>query len=288
MSTFAVIGGGVSGMAAARMLAGAKPLSGPAPEPALPHGVPPSGRTRVVLIEASSRLGGKVLTSDDGEAAFDTGPDQFLRRDPSAENWCRRLGLGDDLVEPAARRAGVFSYGRSRELPPSLVLGIPTEPLRAGDTGAVSAAGCWRGELDRVLPGRILAEGELGLDETADASLELPAGTILRRRLGDELVDRLADPLLGGINAGSLDRLSLGTIAPRVAEALVGRRDLLEPLSALARAQSPAGTSSPFYGLRGGLGRLIERAGAELSGLGVEVRSRVAVTALEKTPGGYG
>ncbi|MGH9292399.1 MAG: protoporphyrinogen oxidase [Acidimicrobiales bacterium] len=292
---FAVIGGGVSGMAAARLLAGAKRLSaGPPPGAPDPSGAPhPSGAPqsrRVVLFEAESRLGGKVLTGDAGEAAVDLGPDQFLRRDPAALRWCAELGLSDLLVEPAVRRAGVFSYGAARPLPGGLVLGIPLRPSEAVAGGAVSAAGCWRGELDRLLPGRPLTACDLGLEggaqENGGADEERSAGAILRARLGDELVDRLADPLLGGINAGRLDMLSLGTIAPGVAAALVGHHDLLEPLSA-TYAPTPA-SASPFYGVAGGLGAMIERGTEELSRLGVLARRSTAVRSLERRDAGFG
>lgn len=290
MSRYVVIGGGVSGLAAARLLAGAIPVSdsdaGGSPTGA--H----SARGTVVLLEASERLGGKILTGTFSGTRVELGPDQFLRRDPSAERLCRHLGLGDDLVEPSAGSAAVFAGGRPRQLPAGLVLGIPTDLdalARSGIVGqeAVDFAG---GDAER--PGAVLEAADVGLETPGrnddDPARERSAGAILRARLGDEIVDRLVDPLIGGINAGSIDNLSLGTVAPQIARLLVGHRDVLAPLAAsmpvaAARTQpaQATGTSSepvgerrisPFFGVAGGLGRVVSGLQTELGQLGCEVR----------------
>lgn len=295
MRTLVVVGGGVSGMAAARLLAGARRL-GSGGDPA-PFSLPGA---RVVLLEASSRLGGKVLTGNVDGVPVELGPDQFLRRDPVAELWCESLGLDSSLVAPAARVAGVWSYGALRPLPAGLVLGVPTDLGAVRSSGVVSAEGCARAALDAALPGEPLGPAELGLWPAEEADGRSPKGTgersagaILRARLGDEIVDRLVDPLLGGINAGGVDRLSLSTVAPAVARALVGTRQVMEPLRPLApplyaiRGEGASRTPSPFFGLAGGLGRLVDAAAAELDALGVEVRlSSPASKVVLSTDGG--
>ena len=106
---------------------------------------------------------------------------------------------------------------------------------------------------------------------------ERSAGEILRARLGDEVVDRLVDPLLGGINAGSVDTMSLGTAAPQIARALVGHRDVIAPLAATAPPATGAGPPpSPFFGLRGGLSRLVDACCAELRAGWCRVASALA------------
>ncbi|HLI43695.1 MAG TPA: protoporphyrinogen oxidase [Acidimicrobiales bacterium] len=264
----AVIGGGMSGLAAARSLSrcGAE----------------------VVVLEAAERFGGKVHTGrlPGSGALVELGPDQFLRRDPSAEEWCRELGLGELLVAPAARTAGVYSYGRMRDLPSGLVLGLPTDLDAVAASGVVSPAGVERARADAEESGEHppMTAAELGLTPVDGGAIppdeELSAGALLRPRLGDEVVDRLVDPLLGGINAGSVDTMSLGVSAPVVAAALAGQRHVIPALAAGDGARG--GGESPFYGLRGGLGQMVDACVAELSALGVQLRPSTAVAALER------
>ncbi|HEY6426542.1 MAG TPA: FAD-dependent oxidoreductase, partial [Acidimicrobiales bacterium] len=109
----AVVGGGISGLAAAWELTGGTGGSGgPAPE--------------VVVLEASDRLGGALRSQPFGGRTVDTGPDGFLGRRPEAIELCREVGLGDTLAPIGARGASVWARGRLRPLPESLALGIPT------------------------------------------------------------------------------------------------------------------------------------------------------------------
>ncbi|HXY45888.1 MAG TPA: protoporphyrinogen oxidase [Acidimicrobiales bacterium] len=277
MSRYVVVGGGVSGLAAARVLAGARPVSDVAGR----QGDPEEGETwprpgsfdGLVLLEASDVLGGKVLTSSFAGGPVELGPDQFLRRDPSAERLCRLLGLGGDLVAPGVGAAAVFAAGMPRRLPAGLALGIPTDLDALSASGIVSRGAVDYARAEAERPGPLLERADVGWDGTVpsiDPARERSAGAILRPRLGDEIVDLLVDPLIGGINAGSIDNLSLGTVAPQIARALVGHKDVIAPLAAAAVAGSPA--ASPFLGLAGGLGRFVAAAGAELRLLGCEVR----------------
>lgn len=113
MSRYVVIGGGVSGLAAARVLAGAQPVGAAAAVDGSSFEVGGSQEDQVVVLEASDRAGGKVLTGSFADGRVELGPDQFLRRDPSAERLCRLLGLGDALVAPGVSNAAVFSNGRA-------------------------------------------------------------------------------------------------------------------------------------------------------------------------------
>lgn len=275
LPSYVVIGGGIAGMAAARVLAGGRPVSLETSWRASP--------AKVVLLEASERLGGKVATGELLGAPAELGPDQFLRRTPGAESLVRALGLEDELVAPAGKTAGVFAKGRLRQLPSGLVLGIPTDLEAVARSGIVSGEGVERARMESSLDGPPLEASELGLGR--DSSVERSAGEIFRRRLGDEVVDYLIDPLLGGINAGRVDHLSLGTTAPAVAQALVGQREVLGPLRATLSPQPPAGPV--FYGLRGGLGRLVTALGEELKGAGVEAMLSAGAKSIERTENGY-
>lgn len=280
MSRVVVIGGGISGLAAARVLAGATPVSEPPPgaEASLP-GTQAAARAaadEVVLLEASERLGGKVLTASFAGGPVELGPDQFLRRNPSAERLCRLLGLGDDLIAPAAAAAAVHAAGRPRQLPTGLVLGIPTDLEAVASSGIVGREGVEYAIGDAERPGPVLTAADVGLEPGTgtDPGRERSAGAILRPRLGDEIVDRLVDPLIGGINAGNIDNLSLGTVAPQIARLLVGHHDVIAPLRG-AGAGAGGGNEkppSPFLGLEGGLGRLVCALEGELRQLGCDVR----------------
>jgi oxygen-dependent protoporphyrinogen oxidase len=291
-----VVGGGISGLAAARVLAGAAPASGAGYEDhrrgdsagvpsSLASAAPASGEAEVVLVEGDSRLGGKVFTGNIGGVAVELGPDQFLRRDASAERLARMLGLGDELVAPAARAAAVYSRGRLCALPGGLVLGVPTDEDSLQASGILSPGGL---ATFRRLAGSPVSPAataaQLGLEEPVEGEVEeLPAGAILRPLVGDEVVERLVDPLLGGINAGSVDQLSLAAVAPQIARLLAGRPDGLAALAEAARAPSGAGRPSPFFGLSGGLSRLVEASRRQLqSELGARIITGSAVTALEQ------
>ncbi len=305
MSRYVVIGGGISGLAAARWLAGAPPAGDGEPAPA-------SRADSVILLESTERLGGKMLTGRWAGLEVELGPDQFLRRDPSAEVLSRQLGLGGALVAPAAASAAVYAGGRPRRLPAGLALGVPTDLDALASSGIVSAEAVEYARGDAGRPGPLLQPADVGLageeeneDAGGGATRERSGGALLRPRLGDEIVDRLVDPLIGGINAGSIDRLSLGTVAPQIAGALLGHRDVVAPLAGLAPRRRDgdsadsadgggggggrAGPPSPFYGLEGGLSNLVERLGAELLELGCEVRLSTAAGLVRPatTGGGY-
>lgn len=272
--TYAVVGAGVAGLAAARLLAGLEPVS---------EGAAGNGGARVVLVEASDRPGGKVRTGEVAGVPVELGPDQFLRRDPSAERLARHLGLGDRLRAPAGGTAGIYARGELRRLPAGLVLGVPTDLEALAASGIVSREGL--AAIERGV-GRAAAysAGELGLGDEPGAE-EQAAGELLRPQLGDEVVDYLVDPLLGGINAGRVDSLSLAVTAPGVARALLGERHVLSALGALP---PPTANGGPvFYGLEGGLGDLVAAAAGELQAAGVELWLGTAARSLAGGPGGY-
>lgn len=240
----AVVGGGVTGLATAWFLRQTAPD--------LP----------VTLYEASDRLGGKIRTASLAGVPVEDGPDTFLARVPWAVELCRRLDLGDDLVEPATGRAYVWTRGALRPLPTGTVLGVPARIAPLARSGIVSPAGLARAAADLVLP-----RTDLGDDPSVAA--------VVSGRFGREVTERLVEPLIGGIHAGRADRLSLTAVAPHVAGAAKANRSLLLGLRRL-----PPSTGGPvFLGLRGGLGRLIDRLAERLDG--VDVRLGTAVPSLD-------
>jgi len=186
MSDLVVVGGGIAGLAAAW-----------------------EARRRgadVVLLEASGAAGGKLRTSPVVGVPLDESADAFLARVPEAVELCRAVGLGSSLVAPTAGRAYVWVEGALRALPADQLLGVPTDLDAVAETGILSAAGVARAREDLVLPDDRPAGDEA-------------VGGLVRRRLGDEVLDRLVAPLVGGIWAADCDQLSLGVATPQLAAA---------------------------------------------------------------------
>jgi oxygen-dependent protoporphyrinogen oxidase len=246
-----VVGGGITGLAAAweGVRAGA----------------------RVTLVEADDRMGGKVRTEPFCDRPLDTGPDAFLARVPEARALAEEIGLGGDLIAPAATAASVWVGHRLHRLPTGLVLGVPTDLPALVRSGICSPLGVARAALDLVLPGEA---------PTTDVAV----GALVRRRLGRQVFERLVDPLLGGINAGRSDHLSLLAGVPQLAGAL-DRRSLI--LGARAHRQ-PGPTGSPvFLTTAGGLGRLVDRLAQRLVEAGAVLRTGWAAAGLEAADGGW-
>jgi oxygen-dependent protoporphyrinogen oxidase len=229
----AVVGGGVAGLAAAYTLASADD----APE--------------VVVIEGAPRIGGKLRVGDVAGAPVDTGAESILNVRPEAVVLARAVGLGDDLVHPATTSAGILSRGAVRPMPPT-VLGVPADLAALAKSGIVSSRGVGRARLESVLP-RLRAD-RVDLDTVSVAA-------VVARRLGREIVDRLVEPLLGGVYAGHADRLSLRAAAPQIA-ALVATGPSLLAAARASRRRTESDADGPptpvFAGIRGGVGRLAE------------------------------
>ena len=225
----AVVGGGITGLAAAHDLAAA--------------GV------AFTLFEAQPGWGGVIRTERVAGFLLEGGPDSILAQKPDGVALCRELGLGASLVPTRAPRT-VYVLRRGRLYPlPEGVLGIPSRVGPFLRTGLFSWHGKLRMALDLVAP-----RGGEGDESIA---------SFLRRRLGQEAVDRLGQPLMAGIHSGDPERLSLRATFPRLAELEVRHRSLLRGFRAAARAAPgpPAGATgfgSAFVSLRDGLGALVE------------------------------
>jgi oxygen-dependent protoporphyrinogen oxidase len=246
-----VVGGGISGVAAAWSLRAAL-----------------GDAVRLTLLEAGPAVGGKLRVSDLAGLPVDEGAESMLWRRPEAAYLARAVGLGDDLVHPASTGASVWTQGRLRPLPGRTVMGVPADlrPLVAG--GLISPAGVARAALDTVLPGRP-PEGDVAV------------GHLVRHRMGGQVVDRLVEPLLGGVYAGRADELSLQATVPQLAHQVARTRSLL---AAARRTAPPPGDTPPlFTGLRGGVGRL---PGAVARASDAEVRTGVTVRGVTRLPDG--
>jgi protoporphyrinogen/coproporphyrinogen III oxidase len=247
-----VVGGGISGVAAAWSLRAAL-----------------GDAVRLTLLEAGPTVGGKLRVSDLAGLPVDEGAESMLWRRPEAADLARAVGLGDALVHPATTGASVWTRGRLRPLPGRTVMGVPADlrPLVTG--GLISPAGAARAALDTVLPGRP-PEGDVAV------------GHLVRHRMGGQVVDRLVEPLLGGVYAGRADELSLQATLPQLAQQVPRTRSLL---AAARRTAPPPGDTPPplFAGLHGGVGRLPS---AVARASGAEVRTGVTVREVTRLPDG--
>ena len=236
-----MVGGGVAGLAAAWEL---------------------SGRQAEVTVFEPGRPGGRIQTSPFCGRGVDTGADALLCRVPDGVQLARELGIEDELVAPAASRALLWTGGRLRPLPEGLVLGAPTRLRSLATAGILSPAGLVRASLDLVLPATHWPD-------------DMAVATLVGRRFGRQVAQRLVDPLIGGIHAGCTDDLSVQATAPQLAQAARHHRSLL---LGLRRLPSPP-PGPVFLAPRGGMGRLVDRLVEALVERGVTFEP-VAVTAV--------
>ncbi|MDE0699260.1 MAG: protoporphyrinogen oxidase [Acidimicrobiaceae bacterium] len=246
-----IIGGGITGLSAAHQL----------------H----QQGDDFVLLESSHRVGGKIAGGPvEGSALgfdVDCAADGFLAREPEMSDLCRELGLGDDLVSPTGAGAFVWVDGALRPIPPS-VLGVPLHPEKLADSGIISDEGI--NEL--TIRGFADHPGLVG---------DAPVGEVVRARAGDEVFERLVDPLLGGINAGNSNNLSITAGAGALADAARRGGPFIPALRdhAASSAQGPV-----FHGIKGGSQRIIDALQAELSD---HIRLHTPAVSLEHQGDGW-
>ena len=220
----AIIGGGMSGLAAAYELTR--------------RGVP------FLLLEAAPTLGGVVKTERAGGFVIDAGPDALLTQKPAAIELCRELGIGHRLRPQADRGTFLVRRGALRALPEASVFGIPTDWSTFVTTRAFSLRGKLRMAAEYVLPGRPPA---------ADESI----ASFMGRRFGREAVEYLADPLLAGIHGGDAARLSMQALFPRFLEMERAHGSLIRGF----RTGAKRGTGPPpppFVAPLGGLSEMVD------------------------------
>lgn len=184
----AIVGGGITGLAAAYYMQ----------KEAKEKGYP----LEVVLIEATHRLGGKIQTVRKNGFIIERGPDSFLARKKSFGILAEDLGISDQLVSNATGQAYVLVNDELHPIPGGSVMGIPTQIAPFVTSGLFSWSGKFRAACDLVLP-KSSVEGDQSL------------GRFFRRRFGGEVVENLIEPLLSGIYAGDIDKLSLKATFPQ-------------------------------------------------------------------------
>ncbi|MFB7463188.1 protoporphyrinogen oxidase [Streptomyces sp. NPDC056224] len=249
-----VIGGGIAGLAAAHRL--------------LADGV------RVTLLEAGPRLGGKLYAGELAGASVDLGAESVLARRPEALALARAVGLGDALQPPATATAQLWTRGALRPMPRGHVMGVPGDLAPLAASGVLSAEGLARAEAERTLP-----PAEIGED--------VAVGEYVAARLGREVVDRLVEPLLGGVYAGDAYRISMRAAVPQLYEAARTHALLGDGVRALQhQAQSrPAGPV--FAGIDGGIGRLPLAVAEACRSAGARIATATPVREVLRTAEGW-
>ncbi|WP_107771135.1 protoporphyrinogen oxidase [Nocardioides sediminis] len=238
MRDVVVVGAGIGGLTAARDLAAA-------------------GRD-VLVLEGSPEVGGKLRRAEVAGVTVDVGAEAMLARRP--EGVALAADLGIDVVHPTAAASGVWSRGALRRLPRTL-MGVPFDLDELAASGVLSAEGLAR------------ARHEFAGGPPSD---DVSVGDLVAERLGDEVVERLVEPLLGGVYAGSARRISTAAAVPQLL-AMARRGSLLQQASAIVPSDAPV-----FAGIAGGMGLL-----PETLATGLEVRTSTTVRAIERAAGGW-
>ncbi|HEX2145957.1 MAG TPA: protoporphyrinogen oxidase [Glycomyces sp.] len=243
-----IVGGGITGLAAAHRL---REQLGPDDE--------------IIVAEQAMRLGGKIKTVDLAGRPVETGAESLLAARPEAIELVRAVGLGDSIVYPSALKPALSIGGELLDFPAGHMMGIPGDPA---DVAAVANA---KERPDNGLP--ILEPG-------ADMSV----GALVRARLGDEILDRLVAPMLGGVYAGDVDRLSVRAVMPQLAAALERHARLTDAVNEIKRPATSGPRKPVFATVDGGLSSLVSATSATAR---AEIRLGMTVRELRQTPYGW-
>jgi len=263
MTRIAIVGGGISGLSAAFALEEQRRNSSP--------------NLEYVLYESSPRLGGVLHTEHIDGCVVEAGPDSFITEKPWAADFCRTLGLGDQLIgsNDADRKTYILTRGRLVEMPDGLMFMVPTKILPTG----LSPLFSWKTKL-RMTQELFHPPRAADRDESVAAFVE--------RHYGTEMVDRLADPLLSGVYGGEAASLSVRAVLPRFAEmerthGSLGRAMLAarKKISTLTRQPAPP----LFTSLKAGMQHLAETAVSRLTSNSLQTNT--TVQAVQREAGGW-
>lgn len=244
----AIIGGGISGLAAAYFIKSASP------------------DTEVTVFEKETRLGGKLRTEELEGSRIEAGADSFLVREPNALKLAEAVGLSPDLVEPGVFGGLMWDGRRLSPMPREAVMGIPVSAGAVWRAENLSVAHKLRALGDLVLPGRLAGE-------------DVPVGPFLRRRLGSGLTDRVVDPILAGTRSGEIDNMSLRYALPQVFDGARRRSSVIRSMSKLPGSGAPV-----FKTPRGGMSSLIEKIASVMT---LDIRTGCTVLSVTRSDDGW-
>lgn len=242
-----VVGGGITGLAVAHRL---------------------KERVEVMVLESAEHPGGKFGTIDLDGIVFESGPDSFVARDQFVPRLAAEVGLGDQLVPPAIFGAQIWAGGKLKPVPADFVFGMPGSPMAALRSGMLTPIGVLRAGADLALPGPLTGP-------------DVSVGEFVRRRFGNEVLEKLVDPLLAGTRAGRADEISLAAAVPQIDALARSNRSLVLGLTRARKRGNAAAGPPPFLAPRGGMRSLIEALENDLTGT-VQLRTRTTVTRIER------
>lgn len=236
-----IIGGGITGLTTAYYLLQEKKKQ------SLP--------IDIILIEGSSRLGGKIETVVRDGFVIEGGPDCFLERKTSASKLAKEVGMDQELVNNTAGKSYVLAREKLHPMPGGAIMGIPTEIAPFITTRLFSPMGKLRAAGDFILP-------------KSKAKQDQPLGAFFRRRLGDEVVENLIEPLLSGIYAGDIDQMSLMSTFPQFYQVeqkygslVLGMKKSTPPKP---KTNKPKGNKGMFLTFKTGLQSFVEQLEEEI------------------------
>lgn len=247
----AVIGGGIAGLAAAHRLVELDPSCA------------------IRLFEATHRLGGVISTLHRDGFQVERSSDNFITTIPWGINLCKRLGLAEQLVQtnPAYRRTFVVHSGKLYRLPEGFLMMAPTRMWPLAVTPLLSPLGKFRAAMEYFIPAR---------KDPADESM----AAFVRRRLGREVFDRLVEPLVSGVYAADLEKLSVLATLPRFREMELQYGSLIRAMRRQKKLNQPTASESGarysmFVTLRDGLQSLVDALAARLPADAVQLNAPV-------------
>ena len=264
MKRVVIIGGGIAGLSAAYSLREHQ-KDGAAFE--------------ILILERKAAVGGNIKTEKVDGFIVEGGPDCFLSEKPWAMELCRRIGMEDRFLSTndSKRKTFVLSGGKLHELPEGVILMVPTKILPLVTSTLISFRGKLRMAMEMFIPRK---------KTPGDESL----GQFVRRRLGKEALDKIAEPLVAGVHAGDPETMSIRSSFPKFVQleeehgSLI--RGMVKKMATMRKAPRPASAKKKvtmFMTLSGGLTEMIETLVTLLKKSGnTEIRTGVDVTGVEK------
>lgn len=263
--TALVVGGGISGLIAARELA--------------------QTGLRTTLLEATDAWGGCVGRHEVAGLTLDSGAESFATRSSAVADLAAELGLAGNIVAPHPGGAWVQLPDGPRELPKTGVLGIPANPWDPEVRRSLGLSGSLRASLDKFLPSAV--------GTTADVS---SVSALVRARMGRRVLERLVEPVVGGVHSADPGLLDVDMVAPGLRAGITRHGSLAAAVAAQRKGAGVQGSGvqgaaakagSAVAGLKGGMHTLVAALVADLRRRGVELVPGTRADAAARTPRGW-
>ncbi|MDY4022113.1 protoporphyrinogen oxidase [Staphylococcus borealis] len=258
----AIIGAGITGLASAYYLKHYKP------------------DVDVTIFEATNRPGGKIQTYRNEGYTIELGPESYLGRKTIMTDIAKDIGLGDDLITNETGQSFIFAKNKLYPIPGGSIMGIPTDIKPFLKTKLISPLGKLRAGLDLVIP-------PIQIDD------DISVGEFFRRRLGNEILENLIEPLMGGIYGTDIDRLSLMSTFPNFKEQEETHGSLIKGMQhekaqrIKQRQLYPGAPKGQFKQFRHGLSSFIEALAENIESKGVTIRYQSPVNDIQINKDNY-